>query len=214
MKAIAAHFEARTGHKVLLSSGSSGRHYTQILNGAPFDIFLSADSVRPKRLQQAFGLAGRRFTYAIGRLVLWSPQSDLIDSEGAVLAKNNYRYLAIANPKHAPYGKAAQQSLQALGLWRTVNAKLVRGENITQAYQFVSSGNAELGFVSYAQLVSPQSTVVGSYWLVPQDLYMPIEQQAIQLTNKLAARELMSFLQSDPMIKLMQQYGYAAPNVD
>jgi len=211
---IAEQFEAEFEHTVTLIPGSTGRHYAQILNGAPFDVFLAADSLKPQRLeQQGFALANSRFTYAVGKLVLWSPVGNYVDTRGDVLDRANFRYLTIANPKVAPYGLAAQQVLQARGHWDALNngtsdARLIRAENINQAYQFVHSKNAELGFVAYSQIKSLISDRVGSFWLVPQALYTPIEQQAVLLKDNDAARTFLAFLRTDKVQRIIQGYGY------
>jgi molybdate transport system substrate-binding protein len=184
MKAIVEEFELENYesskiNKIVLIPGSSGKHYAQIINGAPFDIFFSADQSRPVLLEEK-GIVEyeSRFTYALGKIVLWSPTNGFVDSEGQVLYDNNFRFLAIANPKIAPYGIATKETLVSMGLWKNMDKKLVRGENIAQAFQFINSGNAELGFVSFSQLMSPNFSLVGSFWEVPKSLYNPIEQQA------------------------------------
>jgi molybdate transport system substrate-binding protein len=211
-KEIVARFESQTRHKVTLITGSTGKLYAQIIHGAPFDAFFSADSERPKRLEQeGLVVPGSRFTYATGRLVLWSPNVDLVDSEGRVLRSDRFRYLAIANPKLAPYGRAAEQALRQLGLWKGLRGRMVRGENIGQAFGFVSSGNAELGLVANAQLVSPKRPQGGSLWEVPVSLYNPIEQQAVLLRDNVAARVFMDFVNSDEMRAIIRAYGYDTP---
>jgi molybdate transport system substrate-binding protein len=205
-------FEADTGHKVTLAFGSTGKHYAQIVNGAPFDAFFAADVRRPKLLEQE-GLAvpGSRFTYAIGKLILWSPEAALVDAKGRVLEHGEFRYLAIANPKLAPYGLAAREVLQSRGLWDDLNRRLVRGENIGQAFQFVASGNAELGFVARSQLMRPGFEIEGSHWDVPAELYTPIEQQAVLLKDSEAARAFMSFVRSEEAIRIIRDHGYETP---
>ncbi|RUM93867.1 MAG: molybdate ABC transporter substrate-binding protein, partial [Thiothrix sp.] len=156
IKQIPKYFKADTGHKVTLVFGSTGKHYAQIKNGAPFEAFFAADMKRPQLLDsEGLALPGSRFTYAIGKLALWSPTTGFVDKEGKALNEDNFHYLALANPKLAPYGKAAQQVLQQRGLWDSLSGRMVRGENIGQASQFVKSGNAELGFVAYSQIKSP-----------------------------------------------------------
>jgi molybdate transport system substrate-binding protein len=212
-EAIAERFEEVSEHRVTLVFGSTAKHYTQIHNGAPFDGFLAADTRHPERLE-AEGLAvpGSRFTYAIGRLVLWSPQEGRVDSAGRVLDQSDYRHLAIANPELAPYGRAAREALQALGLWEKVQGRLVRGENVGQTFQFVKSGNAELGFVALSQLThSGQRTERGSRWLVPDSLHTPIEQQAVLVRDGLAPRELMAFIRSEESRSLIRGFGYLTP---
>ena len=209
IKVIAMQYEKHTGHRLILVFGSTGKHYAQIINGAPFDIFLAADIRRPQLLeQQGIAIAGSRFTYARGRLVLWSLTADYVDIEGEVLAYGEYQRLAIANPKLAPYGKAAQQVLQSKGLWEVLQQRLVRGESIGQAYQFVRSGNAELGLIAYSQIKQPGHTNTGSYWLIPQALYQPIDQQAVLLKENEVARSFMSYLQTQEVKKIITKFGY------
>jgi len=212
MTVIAQRFEAGTEHKVKLSFGSTGKHYAQIVNGAPFDVFFAADLRRPELLElEGLAVAGNRFTYAVGKLVLWSPQAALVDEHGGVLEHGEFRHLAIANPKLAPYGVAAREVLQARGLWDDLEGRLVRGENIGQAFQFVASGNAELGFVARSQLKRPGRVAEGSVWKVPQSLYSPIEQQAVLLKDKEAARAFMSFVRSAAAIRIIRDHGYEVP---
>ncbi len=209
IKQISRQFEADTNHKVVLIIGATGKHYAQIINSAPFDIFLAADVKRPKRLEQeGIALANTRFTYAIGKLVLWSPKSELIDKEGKVLDGSDFRFLAVANPKLAPYGKGAQQILQGRGLWKSLRKQIVRGENISQTFQFVKSGNAELGFVAYSQIKAPDHSIEGSYWEIPQSLYDPIKQQAVLLKDTKAAREFLDFMKDDKALKIIKGFGY------
>ncbi len=209
IKVIAERFEASTGHQVTLLFGSTGKHYAQIKNGAPFDIFLAADVRRPRLLEkEGIAISGSRFTYAIGKVVLWSPKPGYVDSEGKVLEKGKFRYLALANPKLAPYGKAAQEILQRRKVWDKMRGRLVRGENINQTFQFVKSGNAELGFVAYSQLKHPGSSFEGSFWEVPQALYTPIEQQAVLLKDTELARSFLVFIRSEEMREMILRYGY------
>jgi molybdate transport system substrate-binding protein len=209
---ITKRFEENTGHKVTLIFGSTGKHYAQIKNGAPFDAFFAADPRRPKRLErQGIALPGSRFTYALGKVVLWSPKADYVDPEASILGRGKFHHLAIANPKLAPYGEAAQEILEARGLWRLLSTRLVRGENIGQAFQFVKSGNAELGFVAYSQVKSANHPIEGSFWKVPQSLYTPIEQQAVLLKDKNAARAFLWFVRSEEMLKTIRDYGYDTP---
>jgi len=212
IKTIAQHFEASTGHKVKLIFGSTGKHYAQIINGAPFDAFFAADTRRPELLDnEGIALPGSRFTYAIGKVILWSPDRETVDAQSKVLEQGAFRHLAIANPKLAPYGKAAQEVLLARGMWDKLKRNMVRGENIGQTFQFVKSGNAELGFVAYSQVKRPGEPVEGSWWEVPQALYTPIEQQAVLLKEKAAARAFMSFIQSDVALEIIRGYGYGTP---
>ena len=210
--AIVERFETGTGHKVTLSFGSTGKHYAQIRNGAPFDAFFAADRRRPELLEEeGVALPGTRFTYAVGRLVLWSPRTEVVDPEGRVLERGEFRHLAVANPKLAPYGRAAEEVLRARGLWDRLSGQLVRGENIGQTFQFVKSGNAELGFVAYSQLKRPNHPIEGSFWRVPQALYTPIEQQAVLLKDSEAARSFLSFVRSAESVTLIREYGYETP---
>lgn len=212
MKAIAAAFEQDTGHRVLASYGATGQFYAQISNGAPFEVFLSADDSTPARLEQAGqGVEGSRFTYAIGTLVLWSPRAGFVDDQGAVLAKGDFRHLAIANPKAAPYGLAALQTLDKLGLSEGLKSKLVEGQNITQALQFVSTGNAELGFVALSQVYKDGQITSGSAWVVPEALYQPIRQDALILkkgADNPAARALVEYLKGPKAAEIIKAYGY------
>jgi molybdate transport system substrate-binding protein len=209
MQALAEAFEASSEHQVSLSFGSTGKHYAQIINGAPFDAFFAADTARPDLLEgQGLAVPGSRFTYAIGKLVLWSPQSDLVDPEGKVIEIADFRYLAIANPRFAPYGRAAEEVLRARGLWARVEKRLVRGENISQAYQFVASGNADLGFIAYSQIARPDLRHTGSHWNVPQNLYTPIEQQALLLKDTEAARAFLQFVRGAKGSNIIRAHGY------
>ena len=217
MKAIVEEFELENYesskiNKIVLIPGSSGKHYAQIKNGAPFDIFFSADQVRPILLEEK-GIVEyeSRFTYALGKIVLWSPTNGFVDSEGQVLYDNNFRFLAIANPKIAPYGIATKETLISMGLWNNMGKKVVRGENIAQAFQFINSGNAELGFVSLSQLMSPNFSLVGSFWEVPKSLYNPIEQQAVLLRDSLLGRNFMEFVQNDKALNIISKFGYDLP---
>jgi molybdate transport system substrate-binding protein len=209
---IAKRFEATTNHKVTLIFGSTGKHYAQIKNGAPFDAFFAADVRRPELLEkESVALPGSRFTYAVGKVVLWSPKTGYVDPEGRILERGEFRYLAIANPKLAPYGKAAQEILQARRLWGRLSGRLVRGENIGQTFQFVKSGNAELGFVAYSQVKRPNQSIEGTFWEVPQALYTSIEQQAVLLKDSVAARAFLSFVRSREALKIIHDYGYDTP---
>jgi molybdate transport system substrate-binding protein len=212
MRAIAAAFEQDTGHKARLAFGSSGKFYAQIRNGAPFQVFLSADDEKPARLEQAgMAVAGTRFTYAIGQLALWSAKAGFVDNKGEVLKQGGYAHLAIANPKLAPYGAAAIEVLKNLGLLETVQPRLVQGENIAQTYQFVASGNAELGFVALSQVTRDGKLTQGSAWIVPAHLHAPIRQDAVILANgkgNAAASALMAYLKSDKAKAVIRAYGY------
>ena len=205
-------FDSSKASKIVLIPGSSGKHYAQIINGAPFDLFFSADKIRPVLLeQQRISKNESRFTYALGKLALWSPIKGLVDSEGQILYDKDFRFLAIANPKIAPYGIATKETLVSMKLWQDMNEKLVRGENIAQAFQFISSENAELGFVSFSQLMNPNFSVRGSFWEVPQSLYNPIEQQAVLLTDSSLGRDFMLFVQTDKALNIISKFGYDLP---
>jgi molybdate transport system substrate-binding protein len=208
-------YERATGHALTVAIGSTGKLYAQIANGAPFDVFLAADQARPERLEEE-GLAvpASRFTYATGRLTLWSREPGRVGSDGAAtLEEGDFRLLAIANPELAPYGAAARQALERLGLWQGLSGKLVMGETIGQAYAMVASGNAELGFVALSYVVSPRNDAPGSRWDVPADLYAPIRQDAVLLrraAGNAAARGFLDFLRSREAKDLVEAYGYAA----
>ncbi len=212
---IVEQFQKETGHTVKLSFGSSGKFYSQIKAGAPFDVFLSADEKNPKLLEQeGLAQADTRFVYALGRLVLWSAQPGLVDDKGAVLGKGGYGKIAIADPKLAPYGLAAQEGLQKMNLWDKVQGKLVTGESIAQAYQFAATGNADLAFIALSQITKDSKVADGSYWLVPADVYNPIRQSAVLLTaakDKAAAQAFLAFLKGGKAQAIMRSYGYGLP---
>ena len=212
LKALSKNLKESNGYKEVVISGSTGKLYAQIKQGAPFDILLAADSIRPELLEkEGIGLPGSRFTYAVGRLVLWSKNSKLpLKNDLQVLNHKNFRYLASANPKTAPYGKAAEQVLRKKGFWEQIQNRLVRGENISQTFQFVMTGNADLGFIALSQLRKNQG--LGFSWIVPQEWHDPIQQQGILLkrarTNK-AARQFLNFIKSNRIQKQIQSYGYS-----
>lgn len=212
---LADKFSQATSHKLSISVGSTGKFYAQIKNGAPFDLFLSADDETPLRMEQEkLAIASTRFTYAVGKLVLWSPAAGVVDSNGEVIRNASFKRLAIANPKLAPYGAAAQQTLEKMGVWSALQSKLVLGENIAQTLQFVASGNAELGFVAFSQIQEGAKTSAGSHWLVPQSLYDPIRQDAVLLARgdgNQAARMFLDFLRSRPARELIRAAGYDLP---
>lgn len=209
---ISERFEENTGQKVTRIFGSTGKHYAQIKNGAPFDVFFAADVRRPQLLEKEnIALPGSRTTYAVGKVVLWSPRPGYVDQEGKVLEQGKFRHLAIANPNLAPYGKAAREVLQAHGVWNKLSGSIVRGENISQTLQFVKSGNAELGFVAYSQIMHPGSPIEGSWWDVPQALYTPIVQQAVLLGSSEIARSFLAFVRSDEAREIIRGYGYETP---
>lgn len=215
VKKIAEQFEQRSGHKLAISTGSTGKFYAQIVNGAPFELFLSADDETPLRMEkEKLAITGTRFTYAIGKLVLWSPVNGTVDDKGEVLRKAGFKRLAIANPRLAPYGAAAQQTMEKLGVWTAVQNKLVLGENIAQTLQFVATGNAELGFVAFSQIQDSGKAPSGSFWLPPQSLYDPIRQDAVLLARgqgNAAARQFLEFLRSQPAREMIRAYGYDLP---
>lgn len=212
MQVIAALFERDTGHQASLSFGATGKFYTQITQGAPFEVLLSADDETPARLvKDGYALNGTAFTYAIGKLVLWSADPKRVDGQGEVLKKGGFRHMSIANPKTAPYGTAALQTLAKLGLADTLKPTFVQGENIGQTYQFVASGAAELGFVAYSQVIKNGQIGQGSGWLVPSSLYDPIRQDAVLLTkgkDKAAAAALLRYLKSEKVQQVIRSFGY------
>jgi len=210
---VAMEFEKLTGHHVQVSAGSSGNVYSQIKNGAPFEVFFSADMERPKLLEnEGLGVKGTRFTYAIGRLVLWSPNVDLVKGEETLFSKN-YTRLAITNPKNAPYGLAAMQAMQELRIWDKLLPQhiIVMGENVGQTMGFIESGHAELGFVALSQVMDPKIKGKGSRWDVPNHLHEPIRQDAILLTkgkDNPAAKALMEFMGGPQAKAIIERYGY------
>lgn len=212
IKPLVTQFENNTGHQVLVALGSTGKHYAQIQHGAGFDVFLAADVRRPLLLEQnKQAVAESRFTYAIGKLVLWSHRPGMIDNSRTVLTTHKFDHLAMANPKLAPYGKAARQVLQSLNLWQKLHPRIVRGENIGQTFQFVMSGNAELGFVALSQVIALNNSESGDYWIVDKILYEPIEQQAVLLSDQPAAHAFIEYLQSDEARTTIKRSGYEVP---
>ncbi|HET9160660.1 MAG TPA: molybdate ABC transporter substrate-binding protein [Caulobacteraceae bacterium] len=211
-KEIAAAFKAATGHTAVLNFGSSGAFYTQLSHGAPYEVFLSADAERPIRAEQdGLAVPKTRFTYALGRLVLYSKTASLVDGGGQVLAKGNFQKIAIADPAAAPYGVAAVQTLRKLGRYDALKPKIVQGSSIAQTYQFIDSGAAELGFVALSQVVNVRG---GSRWTVPMADHAPIVQQAVLLytgSKNPAARAFMLFLKSPTAAAIIKKYGYEAP---
>ena len=209
VKEIAAAFHKATGNTATLSFGSSGAFYTQVTQGAPFEVFLSADAERPQKAEAAgLTVPGTRFTYAVGRLVLYSTTPGLVDPAGAVLSKGSFAHLSIADPQAAPYGQAAVETLQKLKLYPAIEAKIVKGSSITQAYQFVATGAAELGFVAQSQVINVAG---GSRWLVPEADHKPIDQQAVLLKTGAAnpaAAAFIRFLHGPEAVAIIRRYGY------
>lgn len=212
MKILAAEFEKDTGDRVALAFGATGKFYAQIKNGAPFDILLAADDTTPLRIEQEkLGIRGSRYTYAIGKLALWSARPGYVDDRGQVLKTGRFRHIALANPLLAPYGVAAVQVLTGLGLMHALQPELVQGEDIAQTYQFVSTGNAELGFVALSQVYWDGKFKNGSGWIVPATLYSLIRQDAVLLTKgkaNPAAAALLKYLKSDKSRTIIKAYGY------
>ncbi|WP_207865782.1 molybdate ABC transporter substrate-binding protein [Pseudomonas sp. 58(2021)] len=212
IQAIAVDFEKDTGHKLVAAYGATGQFYTQIKNGAPFEVLLSADDTTPEKLEkEGDTVKGSRFTYAIGTLALWSAKEGYVDAKGEVLKKNEYQHLSIANPKAAPYGLAATQVLEKLKLTEATKAKIVEGQNITQAYQFVATGNAELGFVALSQIYKDGKVSSGSAWIVPASMHDPIKQDAVILNkgkDNAAAKALVDYLKSPKAAAVIKSYGY------
>ena len=212
---IADGFGTATGHTLKVSAGATGKFYSQIVAGAPFEVLVAADDETPKKLiAEGHAVAGSNFSYAIGKLVLWSAQPGFVDDQGAVLAAGKFQHLAIANPKIAPYGAAGLEVLKARGLTDAVTPKLVTAESIAQAYQFVSTGNAELGFLALSQVAIPGKPVSGSYWLVPPTLYGEIRQDAVLLKTgekNPAATALLAYLKTAAARDLIKSFGYGLP---
>lgn len=212
MQKIAAEFEKDTSHKAQLSFGATGKFGAQIRNGAPFQVLLAADDETPAKLEtEGLTLPGSRFTYSIGKLVLWSAKPGYLDDKGEVLRKGDFNKLALANPKLAPYGLAAIESLTKLGVLSAVESKFVQGENIAQTYQFVSTGNAELGFVALSQVMKDGKISTGSAWVVPASLHTPIRQDAVILAKgkgNAAAEALIKYLKNDKVRAIIKSYGY------
>ena len=210
-KEIAAAFERKTGNKALLSFGSSGQFYTQITQDAPFQVFLSADQERPeKAVADGFAVPDSRFTYSVGKLVLWSRDPKVVTGADT-LKQGNFSKIAIANPTAAPYGAAAIETMKALNVYDTLQPKIVQGNNIAQTFQFIDTGNAELGFVALSQVVDRSE---GSRWLVSANLYAPIKQDAVLLkkgaTNE-AAKAFIDFLKGPEAAAIEAKFGYGTP---
>ncbi|VAX09515.1 Molybdenum ABC transporter, substrate-binding protein ModA [hydrothermal vent metagenome] len=211
LRLLAASFEEQSGHQIKISAASTGKLYAQIKHGAPYHLFLAADQARPERLvQDGLAIADSRFTYALGRLVLWAPGERFDGSADELMAKVDVRRFAIANPKTAPYGVAAQQTLEEIGQLTKLRGRLVRGENIAQTFQFVASGAAEMGLVALAQL-SGENALTGYHWVVPQEMYEPIRQEAVLLKrgeDNLAAKAFLHHLRSTEARALIVEQGY------
>lgn len=212
MKIIASDYEKATGNKAELSFGATGKFYAQIKNGAPFEVLLAADDETPARMEkEGLAVPGSRITYAIGALALWSAKPGFVDDKGAVLKKGDFAHIALAAPKLAPYGAAAIETMSRLGVLSTLEPKFVQGENIAQTYQFVSTGNAELGFVALSQVYANGKLTGGSAWVVPADLHKPIRQDAVILTrgkDNPAASALLKFLKTRQAQNVIKSYGY------
>ncbi|MEW6118909.1 MAG: molybdate ABC transporter substrate-binding protein [Pseudomonadota bacterium] len=212
MQKIAADFEQATGHRARLAFGATGKFYAQIKNGAPFEVLLAADDDTPARLEkEGLAVAGSRFTYSIGQLALWSARPGYVDGKGEVLKQGAFDHLALANPRLAPYGGAAVETMNKLGVLSALQPKFVQGENIAQTFQFVSTGNAELGFVALSQVVEDGKLKRGSAWVVPAGLHAPIRQDAVILVRgkaNPAALALMKYLKEDRARAIIRAYGY------
>jgi molybdate transport system substrate-binding protein len=213
MNEIAEAFEKATGHSVKLSFGSSGKFVAQIENGAPFEVFLSADAEKPEKLEKnKMAVEGSRFTYTVGKLVLWSAKPGYVDDQGRILESGGFRYLALADPKLAPYGEAAVEVLKNKGLFEKLQPSFVLGENISQTHQFISTANAELGFLALSQVIENGKIAEGSGWIVPETLHAPIRQDAVLLNkgaDNPAAAALLQFLKSSEARAIIQKYGYS-----
>jgi molybdate transport system substrate-binding protein len=212
LKEISTVFEQDTGHKLAITQGSTGKLYAQISQGAPFEVLLSADDETPEKLiTEGKAITGTRFTYAIGRLALWSPKPDLVDEGGQVLKTDKFRFLAIANARVAPYGRAAVQVMQKLGVLTSIESRVVQGESITQTFQFVSTGNAQLGFVALSQITENGKLKSGSVWIVPENMHEQLRQDAVLLNpgkDSAAASALLNFLKSEKAKKIIASHGY------
>jgi molybdate transport system substrate-binding protein len=211
MEEIAPQFERETGHELTVIFGSTGKLFAQIENGAPFDVFLAGDELRPRMLEEdEIALPGSRFVYAIGKLVLWSADATSEVNEQR-LVDQDFRFLAIANPTLAPYGRAARQALVKLGVWEQAFPRIVRGENVAQAYQYVVTGNAELGLVALAQVRLPGGVNSGASWALPETYYDPIRQQAAVLSDEAAAAAFARFMRSTDTRAVIESFGYDVP---
>lgn len=214
-KQLAPLFEQKTGHKLVLSFGGTGMFYGQIKNGAPYDVLLAADAKTPaKAVKEGFGVAGTEETYAIGKLILWSADANAVTDGEQLLKDGKFTRCAVANPKLAPYGLAAYEAMKALGVFEKTQPKFVEGDNIGKTYQFVKTGNADIGFVAMSQVYRDGKLTSGSGWVVPDTLYGKIEQNAVVLKNgreQAAAREFLAFLRGPEAVAIKASYGYGAP---
>lgn len=212
MNELSRAFNAATGHRVVASFGASGQLFAQIANGAPFDLMLAADNQYTARLiEDGLAVADSRFVYARGKLALWSSNPGYVDAGGQVLKDARFEKIAIANPKLAPYGRAAEQTLQALGLFEPLQPRFITGENIGQTQQFIASGNVPLGFVALAQVLALPEAQRGSYWIVPADLYQSLDQEAVLLKSaehNEAARAFLAFLKTAEARDIIAKLGY------
>ena len=212
MTEIVSQFEKATGHSAKLSFGSSGKFVSQLENGGPFEVLLSADEKGPEKLEQAgLTVPNSRFVYALGRLVLWSATPNFVDDKGKILMTSNFKHLALADPKVAPYGAAAIDVLKKLKLFEKLQPLFVQGENIAQTYQFISTANAELGFLALSQVIENGKIVGGSSWIIPDNLHAPIRQGAVLMkkgAENPAARALIDYLKSIPALAIIKKYGY------
>ena len=215
MTEIAAEFEKATGHSAKLSFGSSGKFVSQIENGGPFEVLLSADEKSPQKLEQSgLTVPDSQFTYALGKLVLWSAKPGYVDNQGKILTTGGFKHLALAVPKLAPYGLAAMEVLKKMGLMEKLQPLFVQGENIAQTYQFISTANAELGFVALSQVIENGKIATGSGWIIPGDYYAPIRQGAVLMkkgAENPAAPALLDYLKSAPALAIIEKYGYDLP---
>lgn len=210
MQKLVSIYELQSSNNVSISAGSTGKHYAQIINGAPFDLFFAADTERPRLIEEnKLGIEGSRFTYALGKLVLWNPSSSIVNQ--STLELDNFKYLSIANPRLAPYGRAAEQTIQKLSLSEMLQPKLVKGENVSQAFQFVESGSADLGFVAYSHLLSHGLVDKDNFWLVPNNFYDKIEQQVIVIRESEAAIDFLTFITSPTAQQIITDAGYDLP---
>ena len=212
MTEIVSQFEKATGHSAKLSFGSSGKFVSQLENGGPFEVLLSADEKGPEKLEQAgLTVPNSRFVYALGKLVLWSATPNFVDDKGKILMTSNFKHLALADPKVAPYGAAAIDVLKKMKLFEKLQPMFVQGENIAQTYQFISTANAELGFLALSQVIKNGKIVGGSSWIIPDNLHAPIRQTAVLMktgAENPAARALIDYLKSIPALAIIKKYGY------